>query len=612
MDIFDKKGVRPGIMKKFFVYGFYFLFWISSVLCAAPTENISLTIQGEDPFYSGLGVQSSGGANGGAADSTSQLGSILNLSQNYFQIGDMNLSQGVMQQSEVDLKLTGRNGLDFTISRSYSSAKQSSKPGMNPVNQALWGPYAGNGWGFNVGMRVWVVTPGYDSSGRDYPVKVFVETCDGTEEYEAGLSKQPGNFNKTIFIDSNGWEVPVSEAWIPRAFREIRFQTTDGKTFVFSKRFFSEQYFKGQGQSAMLGYMITGYYLTRIQDSAGNMIQFSYQDLAVEESVDANKLGPVIGQGNMDYIAKNYNPSQGQARYIKTRLESATDTFGRVIKFGYADSTNLATQDKDQMFSSIAYTDINGNTQKIAYSYDINGCLTSVKIGDLPAKTYGYVYFKPRYYRIEKGHYEYSCFGLFKEFKPDYRVDTYSSTGDTNNRQDVPFTTGYLLNKITTPLGAVIGYSYEDCLVTSSNAYQHFLTQSGRNTDIESGGSNHVVIQKTVNDGQSVKTYNFLYPRNSQGYLIKAKYRPPKQNYNAYYFASVTVDNPSEMVDETYTFQNAMVTDHVQGIYDTKTYWDFDRLLKAKEISFKNNVIQVQTEYQYGSYYNQISATTKK
>ncbi len=591
-----------------FLLGLTFCLGVT-VLADTPQNSMTLTIQGDDPFNTpatltmsstsgsssatGITTQSVVGASsvGGAGQtSTSQLGSILGLSQNYFQTGDINLSQGGMQQSEIDLKLPGRNGLDFSVMRSYSSLKYRSEPNLNPADQKQWGPYAGRGWGFNFGMRVYVIRSN-DSNSVD---KVFVESMDGIDEYEGSLSKQPGNFNKTKVITSGGKMDPITE---------VQFITTDGKVFAFSKKFFTESYTKTvSGQT--YSYRFDAYYLTQIRDVAGNAITFSYQDLAAETSVSEQLLGAYVGKGNIDYIGKNGYVSTGQTRYTKTRVSSAVDTFGRQITMYYGESSNLNTTNPDQVVSSIGYTGIDGTQQKIVYSYDANGCLTRVQVGNLPAKTYEYTYFQPRFDYLSIGWRE----GLLNDWHTDHYETDYGRNRPyefhTKEPPQYAFLKGYLLNKITAPLGAVTSYHYEDCLVTTPN---------GINTEPVFGATLPVVIQKQITADGITKTYSFNYPRDTGGYLSKSgKYRPPKQDTDAYYFKTVTIDNPSEMLDESYVFEKGMVIKRTQGIMETQTYWDYEKLLKGKEISLKNGIIQSQVEYQYGSYYNPVSVITKK
>ncbi len=582
------------------------LLCLSTVLFADPPQNsVSLTIQGGDPFAAPQNIPASGGGSGitvssfgggttigGVSNSTSQLGTITGIAQNYFQINDISLTQGSMNQNETDLVLPGKAGLDLTISRSYSSSRYRSEADMNPTAGKSWGAYGGKGWSFNIGMRVYVIR----STDSNKINKVFVESSDGIEEYENGVSKQPGNFNKIELITTGVLSVFGRMDTIS----EVRFKTTDGKIFVFSKPFFLERYTQTNSYTC---YSIEGYVLSEIRDSFGNKIQFNYESFGADLRVGGKQLGSIIGQGNVDYIINNlFNRSMyidpPEASYKQLRVKTIIDTFGRVVTIAYGEPSNLASFGRDQMITGITYVGTNGNPLKIVYSYDSQACLTQVKAANLPEKKYTYTYFQPRYHRYDHGHQEY--FWPFEWFVKEYDLDAYNPTGGRNNgMRDIEEAKGYLLNTITSPLSAIVTYTYEDCLITTHNL-------------INLGASNHVVVQKSVNDGQTTKITNFIYPRTYDGYLTKESYRPPKQDYNAYYFTSVTVDNPSEVQDETYQFSNALVTKHTQGVNETQTWWDYDKMLQFKVVTLKNGIIQTQFEKQYGQYYNVISLVTKK
>jgi RHS repeat-associated protein len=579
-------------MKKL-VFLFAFLSLSTGLFADAPQNSVNLTIQGGDPFAappSGSGGASIQSVGGGVGTSTSQLGSILGLSQNYFQTGDINLSQGAMQQSETDLSLPGINGLDFTIMRTYSSMKYRSEPNLNPTEQKLWGAYAGKGWSFNIGMRVYVVRSN-DVKNAD---KVFLENSDGIEEYESGVSKQPGNFNRTTVITTGGKMDMISR---------VEFRTTNGMVFIFEKKFVQENYQKNNGAEQ---YKIEGYCLTRIENLQGQRLQYQYDDLGASSPIAGGLLASVIGSGNTEKLDQIGYSTQGMtAWYQKTRVSQVTDTFGRVITMGYGESSNQNTAVADQMLSSVTYTGIDGTLKKIVYSYKTDGCLTKVQVGNLPPKTYDYTAFSPRFRYLNLGWYEYPL-GV-KTWRHYAYKAAYDNTlsGDRYVQYEFDYLRGSLLTKITSPLGAMTTFQYEDCLVTTFNY--------GTDDNILPAGSTPTVIQKQIIADGITKTYTFNYPRNSYGYLSKTGvYRPAKQDTDSYYFTQVTVDNPSEMVDDSYVFERSMVIKHTQGINETQTFWDYDKLLKAKEINLKNGIIQSQTEYQYGAYYNPITVITKK
>jgi|GEM_PF-1653032 len=552
-----------------------------------PASNVPVTIINP---AGGFTVQSVGGV--GTNASTSQLGSIWGIAQTSFQTDDINLTQGSVQLMETDLRLPGRNGLDLVVVRSYSSLRYKTSPIKDPTQQRQWGLYAGNGWTFSVGMRVFVVR----SNDSNQVNKVFVESMDGIEEYENGVSKQPGNFNK-VSVQTTTGTLPL--------ITDVRLKTAEGKVFVYARKFYSESYTKTiNGQTST--YEISGYELSSMQDNFGNTIQYSYQEIEAEKSVAIGCLITVIGKGNTEYVSKN-SYGNGQAKYTKIRLSSIVDSFGRTVTFGYGESSNQASADKDVMISSVQYTNNNGVLQKIVYSYNTYGNLTSVKVGTLPEKKYDYTYFEPRYRNFEHGHYDY--YWLWKEWRADYHTVEYSPSGETTTTGVPPEQCGYLLNKVTSALGSYVSYQYEDCLTPTRDG-----SEGGRNIKIDYGGSTHVVIGKTVSSGTGEnKQYNFNYPRDSAGYLVKGKYTPPKQNFGAFYFTSATLDNPSELEDEIYIFQNALPISRKQGINETLTEWDYEKMLKARVTTKRNGIIQTQVETLfYDPYFNSLKATTRK
>jgi RHS repeat-associated protein len=627
-------------MKKLFLL-------LCSVLMGSSLFAATAVIEGPDPFYGNSGgtfsIQSTGG---GVQTSSSQLGTVTGLAQMGFQVGDINLSQGSMAQNEVDLVLPGKGGLDFTLSRSYSSNRYKTEPTMNPTIASSWGAYAGKGWAFNIGMRVYVIR----SNDAKNIEKVFLESADGVEEYENSMSKQPGNFNRTEVITTGGKMDDIAE---------VRFKTTDGKIFAFSKPFLKESYVC-TANGLNTAYKIEGYYLTYIRNGLGNSIQLNYNDIQSYDVTENGKLGSTIGEGNTGYIEKNNYKKVGQNRYTQTRVSTVVDSFGRIIVLGYNEATNLfkgGVEGKQGMITSVTYPDINGNPLKIVYNYDNNGCLVGVKIGDLPEKKYNYTSFVPRYIYHEVGEHVqpwsrwHPQYAIIAYLYPDHpsipeadawypdRIDY--ATKALNDQRDER--AGYLLTEIVSPLGSKVQYTYEDSLVTTKNNIQVYGTQYGPNYFLNTGASTPVVVKKAVvSDSGETTVWGFNYPRSNEGYtgfpstygyLKKVKYRPNKQDYDAYYFASAEVIiNPTEQTDakgnhrylvnaavsvkvekEVYTFDRAIAVEYTQGIFKTVTEMDSSRNIPVKTTQYKNGIIQTQSEtVLFDGYYNPIKTITRK
>lgn len=87
------------------------------------TGSVMPAIVTSNPTSSGVHIQSAAPAPNG-----SELTIAANMKQNYFQVGDINLSQGCLNFSKQDLVLPGKGGMDLAIGRSYNSAQYQSVP----------------------------------------------------------------------------------------------------------------------------------------------------------------------------------------------------------------------------------------------------------------------------------------------------------------------------------------------------------------------------------------------------------------------------------------------------------------------------------------------------
>ena len=322
--------------------------------------------------------------------------------QNQFSIGDINPGQGTVFFSEIDLGLPGKGNLNLQIARSYNSQMYRSTANTGLKDSNPWGGWVGQGWSFSFAMRAYVVqcTDGtynkivIDNSG-------VLETYTYNSNSGKYTSTVSGNFTKADF---NG--------------NAITLQLPNGSKYCFTQEFYSEEH-NANDNSWQL--KITGYYLTEIKDLYNNLMSIAYSYL--------NKETYNVGKDEKIYhiIGDSYGYLNGKTAFSSSathrvyRPLSMIDTFGRNVSFYYEETRNqYSGAAKSVMITSIRYNNDNGTYNEIKYSYNINGLLSSVQHGNLPAKIYEYKKHIPEFvnhrrdYRYDYPNYESSSVLYFQ------------------------------------------------------------------------------------------------------------------------------------------------------------------------------------------------------
>lgn len=497
----------------------------------------------------------------------------LNRSQNQFQSNDLDVSRGGVNLSEEDLRIPGKNGLDVVISRSYSSLSYRADASINPTTAKTWGAYAGHGWHFNMGLRAYVVD--IDADLLDTKRRIAIERGGSVDlfDYDSATgrykSRTPGSTEYAEKIMTSGVSIHANNN-----VSQIVLHTDSGQIITFGKVFFGLSFVPRGGSIPIRSDYARGFFVTSIADNAGNTIQFNYTGYTGDslEKTSLDKITTLFGRDCYNQFfttLTQYYPWYATASYwgVFTRLSSITDSFGRVITFTYGEASNKGPN-KIAPVTSISYTNPNGGTNQIKYGYDANGNLESIQTGNLPASTYTYR--------------NYSLGGQYED--------------------------GYLLETHTTPLGARTEYTYTVSGEMDGNDrildYHHIpvVTQKRVYAYTETGA-----LSKTW-------TYSVSYPLSRNSEPKPSSYTPTwNTDVKPIYFPTVTIDNPSEIEDETFTFKNGLLTRHVQGISRTDTDWDFNKNVKLAISTYKSNVLQIKTINQgYDAYNNPTKVTTQR
>lgn len=142
-----------------------------------------------------------------------------------------------------------------------------------------------------------------------------------------------------------------------------------------------------------------------------------------------------------------------EAQIFQSRPKEIKDTFDRILSISYGDANNSNIENQDVMISGISYTNVNGGKNEIKYSYDENGNLVSMQIGDLPSKEYAYTAYEPefRWYSFYKETCN-MCFCHVVEFHHRYAFE--------NELNDLTSAYGGFVGGIS----GMAGKTCEDCM----------------------------------------------------------------------------------------------------------------------------------------------------
>ena len=496
------------------------------------------------------------------------------VSRAHLQYQDINLSQGAVSFSEEDLRLPGKNGLDLVISRTYNSRNFLNSDRINEISSKSWSGWSTTGWSFNFGMRVFYASTSQNSSkkrmivdrGGDLEQFTYESGSINSGEGEIYRSKTPGSKAKLT------WRLYGQDNF------PIVLITEDGTRYTFNTPAcsFSSKNLSGGGA-----------YLDSISDTYGNTITILYQTfMGSSLSQRGVRLPQIIGKDIYD--SAGGNTTEDVLNIELKRPVRIIDTFNRtlVIDYEYQNTSGYSNEplNHSQEYSfnktrvcKITYPNTNGGSSFINYSYaDIssNGlslgtALTSVQSGALPATNYTYSNYFPQTSDIQ---------GLIS---------------------------GLLLQTISTSLGSKITYTFSDDYQLDDHTIREIIP---------------VITNKKIeanNGSGETYTYSFIYPNNaSTGRPLKASFTPPNAwdpDTKFYYFSTVTVDNPSLILDETYTFDQSLPTRYTKGILSTETIWDFTQNRQTQVTQKKNGTTQSVTKYlAFDSYNNPTQIVTQK
>ncbi|MFC1771321.1 RHS repeat domain-containing protein [Candidatus Margulisiibacteriota bacterium] len=556
-----------------------------------------------------------------------------------FSYSDINLTQGSLAFSEVDLKLPGKNGMDIVIARQYNSQHYRSKPNANPIENHRWSNWCSSGWSFNLGARAFALNAEEHYIIDGVPESTYVnkekqvviqqngvsEIYDIYNEQNISLrSKTPGNFNRVNLIFEPASYIPN----MPRQIKQIELHTASGLIMIFSKRFYFEYHlYTCETPPVPVNEEVSGFYLTGIRNLNNTKITFEYEEISPGQvSVPTKQIGDILFN---DYYDTRLNGSDVEiieqtAWMIQYRPQKIIDSFQREININYLISKDQEAETGTYLISSIQYLNTNSGQNQITYSYDSNLNLISVEVNDLPEKTYSYQYYQPEFMRCTRAHQQHGYQDIFDR---PYFPDDHEPYSNILNIQNYPYDQmyGYILNSRTSPLEANITYTFKDMLTT----YPWTVNERDKNGNIYYNGfliehaSFPVVVKREITESPEKPTlaHEFEYPYNVNPYsnekrFTKAEYNPSyldEPNAKLFYFSSVTVTNPLNLESEIYEFENALLTKHTQGVFESTTGWNYDNNTKTKITNKKAGIVQISTEFNnYDEYRHPTSIVTKK
>jgi RHS repeat-associated protein len=567
----------------------------------------------------------------------SQINNSFNQNQNAFLLGDINLAEGTVCFSETDLVLPGKNGLDLTISRTYSSRSYQSESNIDLSSKKQWGAWAGKGWSFNFAIRAFIYSQAnfaykipktefsllVEDTNDRVPItilesnnnlisekklqKIIIDSGTNLESYEyvggKYKSSQPGNFKIASYSEDES---------------TISLTTTTGLTYKFSEEFYYESKLYRKDNATDQSLLVKGFLITEISDLFGNKISFSYETLSISSENNNKDIKHIIGDPYEEMVSSGYTSFGTYSRTTQLRPTRITDSFGREVIITYESSRNSSTKNRNAMATGISYKNTNGKQLEIKYSYDVNGNLTAAQHAEIPIKTYSYTKYNPDFHM-----YYFQLYSYGGKFGEAYTVlyDDHPLTSNRHARQISNIDTGldkfegYLLTEKINELGSSVIYEYQSNM-HSLDVSEHKIKQ--RNPLAKDGVIlvstahpnatfpilNKKIVKESAINGNEYE-YSLKYPLGVYNHPVKARYTPQNSSANSYYFSEVEIDNPRNIATEKYIFDKALVTNYIKGnLLETVTEWNYIKNIRTKVIVKKNNIIQTQTEYQDYDEYN--------
>ncbi|MFC1616721.1 RHS repeat-associated core domain-containing protein [Candidatus Margulisiibacteriota bacterium] len=507
-----------------------------------------------------------------------------------FNNGDVNLPFGTVMFTATDLNLPGKNGLNLIISRTYNSSQYKSNPTADITFTKLWGGYAGKGWSFNFAKKAFLLKT-YDTIGGISGCKIIIEGNGGFESYECistsysseplkFKSDQPNNFNNIYYYsDSN----------------KIVLETTIGRKLIFSLPFYNEE--QKNGETNLL--LVKGFLINELSDLSNNKIIYSYEEFGTpishtltDNPLSETSLTNVIGklyeaiksyldgqQDSDDTVDYNVNTT-----IQKQRLKTITDTYGNNININYADTWNESAENIDTMVTKISYKSVNGSSTELKYGYDTSGNMIFQQLGDLPKTEYSYTPYKPSFYKYS---------GTIGSHVTYEDWDSVQSRGG-DNKQELSYYNGDLLEKIIDPLGKMVKYEYEDSL-------ERKALLSIRSRDIPNA-SYPVVMKKSVyknsSDINPEFSMTFAYPIEEYGHPDMKKFG--SSSPYVYTFSSASIIH-SHLGLTTHFYEKWMLKKKLKGIFSVINGWDYDNNRLDYVENYINSEKKSKISYTYNS-----------
>jgi len=545
-----------------------------------------------------------------------------------FGVGDVNLHQGTVMLLKTDLVVPGKNGLDVVINRRYDSSRYREKPGNFGFGSGM-----GRGWSLNTEMRAFVVMRRGVQTFYD---AIYIQSSTGVEVYR-------WNEDKKRFINKNPLNKAIVNLRYQNVFNpspgqmthrtsesgQIEMRSEDGRLYTFSLPSFVEVPSDAYGEYEMLVY---GYELTSIEDVHGNKVSYSYDHLGGDDFIEFTQrntdfgylLPQILGESYKRWYDETHTSLRGITNHIirrRYRLKKIVDTWGNEIKFEYLLNSFLQNENRFRV-GNIVYKNHEGNERKIVYEYSVEHYLTAVSIEGLPKEQYSYIDYLPTYNWRVVGH----RIGLFRDFTRDYVFVDYPGVNpggdEVHSLSNASEMKGKVLGELRNRLGSGCRYYYEDCLVKNG------VTGDEVKTDILLEGLSTPVVTKKelIEETGEVWVFEMSYPRDGLGKLKKESYSVLNEKEPTFGFSRVSIDNPKEILDETYLFERGFLVNKLQrnnpplGSYNLGVetgrrsiyVWNYSRNLKTKELHLQEGIMLTQTHYSYDADNNPIEILVYK
>ncbi|MBT6120249.1 RHS repeat protein, partial [bacterium] len=464
-----------------------------------------------------------------------------------FGMPDIDLQKGIVTFTEVDLQVPGRAGLDISFGRTYNSRNYQSKaPSYDNIYKDRWDGWMGKGWSWSLANRLLVVSA---DPILGTPDSVTIEAGGTVSNFEwvdsdiAYHSKVPNNFSR---VKKNGDKYTL--------------ETETGLRYEYAKKFYYEKNYRDKYDTWFTHikyeeyYFVEGYYLSKIYDLNGNTIQIEYENFKETDKYGGDdvklwstdlphgrsKILDRVGEFHpirrvAEKLAKRkVNESASYWERMKVflrdmehehwRPSAVTDSMGNQYTFEYRNAWGSPDRIK-----KIKSKGIDGTESVIEYSYEMEtGLLKAVKKGAGLETVYAYNSYEPTFkeYRKDNG------WGIrFQSVEyPDSNFLAPQEGWGVVMSNDMSRFNGWLLSSVTSPLGGITNYEYQDNVFRYLSSIDQIVWTQKSIVDLY---TYPIIKTKTIKESEidNGYTYSFNYTKDEDGYPLQNVFRYDEKYY---------------------------------------------------------------------------------